>query len=117
MKAKLKVLEAGFPRGATQYIHIYGQPGSVAFKIKSYGACAPVLRGFRPKSSRSGMYFSKKYSVVGVSFILPGESKKMFSRLEGCGIKSMWPILKTEMLIYESKAILDEKFFGKIKHL
>ena len=48
---------------------------------------------------------------------LPGESKK-FIRFAGCGIKSMWPIFKTEMLIYQSKANLDEEIsFCKITHL
>ena len=33
------------------------------------------------------------------------------------GIKSMWPLFKTEMLIYQSKANLDEKIlFGKLTH-
>ena len=37
--------------------------------------------------------------------------------LAGCEIKSMRPIFKTEMLIYQSKANLDEKIlFGKITH-
>ena len=32
-------------------------------------------------------------------------------------MKSIWPIFKTEMLIYQSKANLDEKIlFGKITH-
>ena len=45
-------------------------------------------------------------------------SKKKFRRLEGCGIKSMWPIFKTKKFIYQSKINLDEKIlFGKIKHL
>ena len=45
------------------------------------------------------------------------ESKK-FRCLAGCGIKSMRPIFKTEMFIYQSKANLDEKIlFGKIKYL
>ena len=39
---------------------------------------------------------------------LPGESKK-FKHLMGCYIKSMGPIFKTEYLIYQSKAKLDEK--------
>ena len=40
---------------------------------------------------------------------ISGELKK-FIRLMGSGIKSMRPIFKTEMLIYQSKANLDEKF-------
>ena len=36
-------------------------------------------------------------------------SQKKFRRLEGCGIKSMRPIFKTEMLIYQSKANLYER--------
>ena len=33
----------------------------------------------------------------------------MFTRfvLAGCGIKTMWPIFKTEMVIYHSKTNLD----------
>ena len=37
-------------------------------------------------------------------------SPKKFRRLEGCGIESMRPIFKTEMLIYQSKGNLDGKF-------
>ena len=37
---------------------------------------------------------------------ITGESKK-FTRLEGCEIKSMWPIFKIKVLIYQSKANLD----------
>ena len=41
---------------------------------------------------------------------------KKFKPLVGCGIKMMRPIFKNEMLINQSKANLDEKyFFGKIK--
>ena len=42
----------------------------------------------------------------------------MFTRLAGCEIKSMRPIFKTEILIYQSKANSDEKILlGKItKH-
>ena len=45
-------------------------------------------------------------------------NQKKFWRLAGCGIKSMRPIFKTEMLIYQSKANLDEKIlFGNITYL
>ena len=46
-------------------------------------------------------------------------SRKSSTRLMGCEIKSMRPIFKTEMLIYQSKANLDEKIlFAKItRHL
>ena len=45
-------------------------------------------------------------------------SKKKFTRLAGCGIKSMWPIFKTEMLLDQSKANLDLKIlFCMITHL
>ena len=38
--------------------------------------------------------------------------------LEGCGIKSMPPIFKVNMLIYQSKATLDVKILlGNIAHL
>ena len=48
---------------------------------------------------------------------LPDESKK-FMRLAGYGMKSLWSIFKTRMLIYQPKAILDRKIlFGKITHL
>ena len=33
----------------------------------------------------------------------------MLTRLAGYGIKSMWPIFKTEMLIFQSKANFNEK--------
>ena len=43
---------------------------------------------------------------------------KNFTRLAGCEIKSMRPIFKTKLLIYQSKANLDEKIlFGNITHL
>ena len=50
---------------------------------------------------------------------MPGESKKMFPRLAGCGceIKSMRPIFKTEMLICESKATSDVKFCLHRSHI
>ena len=35
-------------------------------------------------------------------------SKKRFTCLLGCGIKGIWAIFKTEMLIYQSEADLDE---------
>ena len=45
-------------------------------------------------------------------------SQKKFARFVGFGIKCIWPIFKTEMLIYQSKINLDEKIlFGKITHL
>ena len=45
-------------------------------------------------------------------------SQKKFRCLEGCGIKSMRPIFKTKMLIYQSRVNLDEKvLFGNISHL
>ena len=59
----------------------------------------------------------KKFDV-GLFLDLPGESKKKFMRLEGLWSRSTWPIFKTKMLIYQSKANLDEKIlFGKITHL
>ena len=43
--------------------------------------------------------------------------KKQFTCLVGCEIKSMLPIFKTRMLIYQSKTNLDVKIlFGKITH-
>ena len=46
-----------------------------------------------------------------------GGVRKKFTRLVGCGIKSMGPIFKTEMLIYQSKANLDENIlFANITH-
>ena len=42
----------------------------------------------------------------------------MFTRLAGFEIKSMWPIFKAKMLIYQSKADFDEIIlFGKITRL
>ena len=41
-----------------------------------------------------------------VDVYIPNESKKMFARLASCGIKSMHPIFKTEMFIYQSRATL-----------
>ena len=52
-------------------------------------------------------------------FYLSGKrvSQKQSTHLAGYGIKSMWSILKTEMLTYPSKVKLDEKIlFGKITH-
>ena len=44
-------------------------------------------------------------------------SQKKFKHLVGCYIKSMGPIFKTELLIYQSQANLDEKLlFDKITH-
>ena len=36
-------------------------------------------------------------------------SQKKFTLLLGCGVKSIGPIFKTEILIYQSKANLDEE--------
>ena len=45
-------------------------------------------------------------------------SKKKFTLLAVCEIKSMWPIFKTQMSMCQSKANLAEKIlFGKITHL
>ena len=47
---------------------------------------------------------------------MPVESKK-FMCLEGYGIKSMWLIFKSKMLVFQLKASLDEKIlFGKITY-
>ena len=44
-------------------------------------------------------------------------SQKKFTRLVGSGIENMRPIFKIEMLIYQSKANIDEEIlFGKIAH-
>ena len=44
-------------------------------------------------------------------------NQKKFKRLVGCYIKSMGPIFKIELLIYQSKANLDEKILiDKITH-
>ena len=46
------------------------------------------------------------------------DSKLSLKCLEGHGIQSVWPIFKTKMLIFQSKANLDERtLFGKITHL
>ena len=46
-------------------------------------------------------------------------NQKKFTRSVGYGIKGMWPIFKTKMLIHQSKAFLDEKtlFFKITLHL
>ena len=45
-----------------------------------------------------------------------GESRKV-TRLAGYGIKRFWPIFKTKLLIFQSKANADEKILcAKIKH-
>ena len=39
-------------------------------------------------------------------------------RLEGCGIKRVWPIFETKVLFYQSKANLDVRIlFPNITHL
>ena len=44
-------------------------------------------------------------------------SQKKFTHLKGYRLKSMLPIFKTKILIYQSMANLDEKIlFGKITH-
>ena len=44
-------------------------------------------------------------------------SQKKFKRLVGCYVKRIGPIFKTELLICQSKANLDEKIlFDKITH-
>ena len=51
-----------------------------------------------------------------VRFIESATQKK-FTHWAGCKIKSMRPIFTTKMLIYQSKANLDEKIlFGEITH-
>ena len=53
------------------------------------------------------VYFREKYRL----------SQEKFTRLQSHEIKSLWPIFVTKMLIYQSKANLDEKIlFGKITH-
>ena len=48
---------------------------------------------------------------------MPGKSKK-FMRLAGYGLKSIRPIFKTKMFIYQSTANLDVKILsGKITHI
>ena len=66
---------------------------------------SPVLN---PNISRPAQPSKTRYQV----------SQKKFTLLAGSGIKSMWPIFKAKMLIFPSKANLDEKIlFGKITHL
>ena len=44
-------------------------------------------------------------------------SKAKLTCLEGCGVKSMWQILETEMIIYQAKGNLDAKIlFGNITY-
>ena len=48
---------------------------------------------------------------------IQGESKKVYA-FRSCGIKSMRPIFETKVLIYQSRADLDEKIlFGNITRL
>ena len=57
----------------------------------------------------------KRAIILEVKDSVPHMSKNSLCILVGCGIKSMWLIFKIEMLIYLSKANLDEKIlFGKI---
>ena len=49
--------------------------------------------------------------------LVSGESKKVVTCLISDGLRSLWPIFKTKMLICLSKANLDENtLFGKITH-
>ena len=51
-----------------------------------------------------------------IIWIVLGESKN-FTRLTGYRIKSMWAMFETKLLIYQSKAKLDEiNLFGKVTH-
>ena len=60
----------------------------------------------------------KLNSFINNIFSYRVSKREKFMRLQGCGIKSMRPIFKTEMFINQSKANLDEKIcFGKITHL
>ena len=46
-----------------------------------------------------------------------GRVRKIFTPLAGCGIRSMWLIFQTEMLIYQSTANLGVKtLFREIAH-
>ena len=50
-------------------------------------------------------------------YIIPGESRKVYA-FGGCGINSMRPIFEAKILIYQSKANLDETIlFGNITNL
>ena len=52
-------------------------------------------------------------NVQTVAITYRMSQKEMFTRLVGCGIKSLSPIFKTKMFICQSKANLDEKIlFG-----
>ena len=41
--------------------------------------------------------------------LVQSESKKILTRWVGCGIRSLWPIIKTGISIYQSNANFDEK--------
>ena len=61
---------------------------------------------------------SLRESVSGAQLLYTWVSQKKFTRLVGCEIKSMCPIVKTKISIYQSTANLDEKIlFGKIARL
>ena len=53
--------------------------------------------------------------LQSLNYVLPGDAKNNLRVWVGCEIKSMRLMLKTEMLINQSKVILDEEIlFGKV---
>ena len=50
-------------------------------------------------------------NITKATFTMYRVSQKQFTLVAECGIKSMWPVFNSEMLIYQSKANLDEKDF------
>ena len=63
------------------------------------------------RSKQNQQILTMKFSNSEFVYLHTGLVKKRFRRLEGFGIKSMWAIYKTKVLIYLSKANLEEKIF------
>ena len=69
-------------------------------------------------SARRRRRNSKTSPEVGRQYSLTGRVKEELTRFPDCGIKSIRPILKTEMLIYLSKANFHVKIlFRSSSHL
>ena len=74
---------------------------SIFFQFHSFGSQLQI------SSPNDGRLF-EPWCPDLVYNAVPGEPK-MFTRLTGYGIKIIWQIFKTKMLIFQSKANLDEK--------
>ena len=86
----------------------------LSLQVKYYNN--EVFEGDRYKDAIQD-YQVNTLRLLYINFIYRVGKKKTFTRLAGCGIKSMRPIFKTEMLMYQLKANFDEKsLFGKITY-